>query len=142
MRSFSRILPVAIIPLFLPLRGFVSTAAAAQATKLTVGVAAVAPFAMKNEAGSWEGIGIDLWRALAGKLKLSYDLVEVPKEDLVAKLKTGEIDAVVGGFVVTLESEQAVDLSQVFYVADIAIGVSRKSVPSGPRVLLDAFLSW
>jgi ABC-type amino acid transport substrate-binding protein len=142
MRSFSRILLVAIVLLFLPLRGFVSTTTAAQTTKLTVNVATVAPFAMKNETGSWENIGIDLWRALAGKLKLSYDLVEVPKADLVAKLKTGEVDAIVGGFVVTLEREQAVDLTQVFYVADFAIGVPRKTVPSGPRVLLDAFLSW
>lgn len=142
MRSFSRSLLVAIGLLLSPWGGLVSNASAAQANKLTVGVAAVAPFAMKNAAGNWEGIGIDLWRALAGKLNLSYDFVEVPEPDLVAKLKTGAINAVVGGFAVTPESEQAVDLSQVFYVADLAIGVPRKPVPSGPRVLLNAFLSW
>ncbi len=67
MRSLSKILLVAIVLPFLPLCGFVLAASPAQATKLTVGVAAVASFAMKNAAGNWEGIGIDLWRALADR---------------------------------------------------------------------------
>ncbi len=141
MRPLSKILLVAIVLPFLPLCGFVSTASAAQAKKLTVGVAAVAPFAMKNAAGNWEGIGIDLWRALADRLKLTYDLVEMPEPDLVAKLKTGGIDAVVGGFAVTPERERELELSQVFYVADLAIGVPRKSAPFELRVLLNAFFS-
>ncbi len=141
MRSFSRSLLVAIGLLLAPWGGLVSDASSAQAKKLTVGVAAVAPFAMKNAAGNWEGIGIDLWRAVAGRLKLSYELVEMPEADLVAKLKTGEIEAVVGGLAVTPEIERELELSQIFYVADLAIGVSRKSVPFEFRVLLDAFFS-
>jgi ABC-type amino acid transport substrate-binding protein len=141
MRSFTRTLLVVIGLLLLPWAGFVSDASPAQVKKLTVGVAAVAPFAMKNAAGNWEGIGIDLWRALADRLKLSYDLVQMPEADLVAKLKTGGIDAVVGGFVVTPEKERELEMSQFFYAADLAIGVSRKSVPFEFKVLLDAFFS-
>ncbi len=141
MRPFTRTLLVVIGLLLAPWGSLVSNASPAQAKKLTVGVAAVAPFAMKNAAGNWEGIGIDLWRALADRLKLSYDLVEIPEADLVAKLKTGRIDAVVGGFVVTPERERELELSQFFYAADLAIGVPRKSAPFEFKVLLDAFFS-
>jgi len=141
MRSLSRTLLAAIGVLLVPWGALVSNASAAEAKKLTVGVAAVAPFAMKNPAGNWGGIGIDLWRALAGRLKLSYELVEMPEANLVANLRTGGLDAVVGGFVITPENERELELSQAFYMADLAIGVSRKSVPFEFKVLFNAFFS-
>ncbi len=67
MTSFTRTLLVVIGLLVAPWGSIVSNASPAQAKKLTVGVAAIAPFAMKNAAGNWEGIGIDLWRALADR---------------------------------------------------------------------------
>jgi polar amino acid transport system substrate-binding protein len=117
-------------------------AAPAQARKLAVGVAQVAPFGMKGAAGDWEGIGVDLWRSLAKKLNLTYEFVEVPDSELLPRLKQGAIDAVVGGFVITPEKEGAIEFSQAYYAADPAVGAPRKSIRSATDAILEVFFSW
>ena len=119
-----------------------SDAAPAQAKKLAVGVAQIAPFGMKSAGGDWEGIGVDLWRSLAKKLNLTYEFVEVPESELFPRLKQGAIDAVVGGFVITPEKEGAVEFSQAYYAADPAIGAPRKPIRSAAEAILEVFFSW
>jgi polar amino acid transport system substrate-binding protein len=42
--------------------------------KVVVAVADVPPFAMKATDGSWEGLSIELWQAIAQKLGLEFKL--------------------------------------------------------------------
>ena len=122
--------------------GLTADAAPAPATTLRVGVSETAPFAMKTAVGSWEGIGVDLWRAIAQRLGLTYEFVELPEPDLLPWLKSGKLDVVAGGFVITPEKEGAIEFGQVYYTADRAIGALRR--PDRPAIgqVLELFLSW
>lgn len=134
---------VLLLPIsFLLSSGFSLDAAPAQAKKLAVGVAITAPFGMKSAVGDWEGIGVDLWRALAKKLDLTYEFLEVPESDLLPRLKKEELDAVVGGFVITPEKEGAIEFSQVYYTADRAMGVFRKPIRTAFEGIFEFFFSW
>lgn len=122
--------------------GINADAAPTPAKKLSVGVSETAPFAMKNAVGDWEGIGVDFWRAIAKKLDLKYEFVELPEPDLLPWLKSHKLDVVVGGFVITPEKERAIEFGQVYYAADRAMGAPRKPVRTPIAVVLGFFLSW
>jgi polar amino acid transport system substrate-binding protein len=122
--------------------GINAEAAPAPTKKLSVGVTETAPFAMKNAVGDWEGIGVDLWRAIAKKLHLSYEFVQLPEPDLLPWLQSGKVDVVAGGFVITPEKEGAIEFGQVYYAADQAMGAPRHPIRHPIAVAVEAFLSW
>jgi polar amino acid transport system substrate-binding protein len=134
-RSFLLALCLALWP------GVNADAAPAPAKKLSVGVSETAPFAMKNAVGDWQGIGVDFWRAIAKKLDLRYEFVELSEPDLLPWLKNQRLDVVVGGFVISPEKERAIEFGQVYYAADRAMGAPRKPVRTPIAVILRFFLS-
>ena len=59
---------------------------------LQVGVVEAPPYGIKDEQGNWDGMSIRLWRRIAEKSHLTYNLVEVLDSDqAAAKLENREI---------------------------------------------------
>src|SRR5262249_28802690 len=92
----------------------------AHATKLIVGTHEVAPFVIKHKDGTFGGISIELWRAVADKLKLDYEIREYSVEEMLAGGRDHEIDALVS-VNITAERENQWDLSHAFYSTGLSI---------------------
>jgi ABC-type amino acid transport substrate-binding protein len=91
--------------------------------KLVVATHPVAPFIIKNADGSWSGISMDLWAALARELKLEYEVRELPIKDLLELGTTHAADVIVS-LNITAERERELDLTQAFYSTGLAIAVA------------------
>jgi polar amino acid transport system substrate-binding protein len=97
--------------------------------KLVVGVlpgdGAFAPFVMKNADGSWGGIAVDLWKEIARRLKLDYEIREMTIPEIRDPMKLAQVDVFIS-FNVTVEREAALDLTHAFYSTGNAIAVAPK----------------
>lgn len=92
------------------------------AAKLVVGTAPVPPFIIKGKDGSWSGISIDLWRMLAEKLGLAYEIREYSVPDLLEASKQNALDVIVS-VNITAEREKLNDVTHAFYSTGLAIAV-------------------
>ncbi|HEV8674529.1 MAG TPA: transporter substrate-binding domain-containing protein, partial [Methylomirabilota bacterium] len=111
------------------------------ARTLTVGVFSAPPYTMKSAGGTWQGIAVDLWDAIARELGLQYRFQELEPDAALTGVEAGGLDALVGPVAVTPEREQRVDFSHMFYTTGLGIAVPRR--PEGIRwaSLARAFLS-
>jgi polar amino acid transport system substrate-binding protein len=91
--------------------------------KLVVGTIPVAPFIMKKPDGTWGGISMDLWQAVAGRLKLDYEIKELAVADFKDPAKMAALDAFVS-MNVSAEREAQLDLTHAFYSTGLAIAVA------------------
>src|SRR5215472_3076991 len=87
---------------------------------LVVGTHPVPPFVIKGDDGSWSGISIDLWRRVAEKEGLPYEIREYPVEGL---LKPDPAIDVVVLLNVTSKAESVMDLTHAFYSTGLTIAV-------------------
>jgi polar amino acid transport system substrate-binding protein len=94
------------------------------ARKLVVGTKHAPPFAIKSEDGTWSGVSIDLWRAVAGELGLSYELKEYDLPGLLKATKEGSVDAAVAALTVTAEREEVMDFTHPLHTTGLSIAVS------------------
>jgi polar amino acid transport system substrate-binding protein len=91
--------------------------------ELIIGTKQAPPFAMKDEAGDWSGISIELWRGIAAELGLSYKFREFDLQGLLGAVERGEVDAAVAALTVTAEREKTMDFSHPFYNTGLSIAV-------------------
>ena len=108
-----------------------ATAASVAATSgtaklLVVGTKEAPPFAMKQPDGSWTGAGIELWRRVAQKLDLHYQLQEADLQHLITGAADGTFDVSVAAITVTAAREQLVDFTQPFYATGLGIAVLKR----------------
>jgi polar amino acid transport system substrate-binding protein len=83
-----------------------------------------APFAMKGPDGSWQGIGIELWRRIAEQVHLRYRFAEVKTvPDLLEAIGDGRADAAVAAITVTARRERSIDFTQPFYESGLGVAV-------------------
>ncbi|MFQ5874446.1 MAG: transporter substrate-binding domain-containing protein [Dehalococcoidia bacterium] len=94
--------------------------------KLIVGTKQAPPFAMKNPDGSWSGISIDLWRAIASELNYSYELRELDLQGLLDKVRDGSLDVAVAALTITAERERLFDFTHPFYTTGLGIAVAKR----------------
>jgi ABC-type amino acid transport substrate-binding protein len=94
----------------------------ALAAKLVVGTHEAPPFVIKNADGTFSGISIDLWRAVADKLGLEYEIRDYPVDQLLAGGPNHEIDAIVSCNI-TAEREATWDVTHAFYSTGLSIAV-------------------
>lgn len=94
--------------------------------KLIVGTKQAPPFAIKNPDGSWSGISIDLWRAIASELNYSYELRELDLKGLLDKVRDGSLDAAVAALTITAERERLFDFTHSFYTTGLGIAVAKR----------------
>jgi polar amino acid transport system substrate-binding protein len=100
--------------------------------KVLAGVVDVPPFAMKTTDGGWEGLGIELWQAIAQELGVEFELREYSVEQLVDGIKRGEVD-VITALAATEQHEIILDLSLPFLRSGSAIAVAAE--PTEPSWL-------
>jgi len=93
--------------------------------KLVVGTIPVAPFIVKNSDGTWSGISIDVWKDIARRLKLDYEIRELSLADFKDPKKLADLDVFVS-LNVTPEREATMDLTHAFYSTGLAIAVAPK----------------
>jgi ABC-type amino acid transport substrate-binding protein len=90
--------------------------------KLLVGVVDVPPFSMKTTDGSWEGLSIELWQAVAQELGVEFELREYSVEELLDAVTRGEVDVILA-LAVTEQYEVSMDLSHPYLRSGSAIAV-------------------
>jgi len=108
---------------------------------LRVGITEVPPFVIADGKGDWEGISIDLWRAIADRQGWAYEWQGMPFSDLLGAVERGEVDVVVGALTMTSEREAVFDFSHPFYQTGLSIGVPH-SPKQGLLQSLKALFSW
>jgi ABC-type amino acid transport substrate-binding protein len=91
-----------------------------------VGTKEAPPFAFKRRDGSWTGISIELWRAIAAELGYRYDWRETDLPGLIDGVRKGRFDAAVAALTVTPEREAELDFTHPFHVSGLAIAVRGK----------------
>jgi len=96
---------------------------ATQAQALRVAVKPIAPFVLKDGA-TWSGFSIDLWHALADRLKVDTVWVEVKTvgEQLQA-VQNGDADVAIAAITITREREKTVDFTQPYFDSGLQIMV-------------------
>ncbi|MCM0613768.1 transporter substrate-binding domain-containing protein [Marinobacter sediminum] len=115
--------------------------AQAEQAPLRVGITNVPPFVMQAEDGRWEGISIDLWRAVASGMDRRFEWVPMSFNSLLTATESGEIDVAVGALTMTADREARFDFSHPFYQTGLAIAVP--PVPKqGLLASLKALVSW
>jgi len=100
-----------------------SLAATAPGRTWTVGTKEAPPFAIRNPDGSWSGVSIDLWRGVAERLGIEYELKEYDLAGLLAATEAGEIDAAVAALTVTAERERVMDFTHPLHSTGLSIAV-------------------
>jgi polar amino acid transport system substrate-binding protein len=94
--------------------------------RVVVAVADVPPFAMKATDGSWEGLSIELWQAIAQKLGLEFKLRPYNPDQLLEAVTRGEVD-VIPTLAATEEHEIIMDLSHPYLRSGSAIAVTAEA---------------
>jgi polar amino acid transport system substrate-binding protein len=113
--------------------GAFAAGAAPPGQPLVVGVFSAPPFAMKAADGTWSGLEVELFEAVAKEMGAAYRYREDRLEALLAGLADGTVDLVVGPVAVTAARERSVDFSRTVLSSDLAIAVLADS--EGVRVL-------
>ncbi len=85
-----------------------------------VAVREVPPFAMRDAAGNWEGLSVDLWQDVADLLDIEFSWREAPLEETVELLRRGEVDLAIAAVSVTGPREQFLDFSHPYYVTGLS----------------------
>jgi ABC-type amino acid transport substrate-binding protein len=112
----------------------------ARAEKLVVGTVPVAPFIIENADGSWSGISIDLWKAVATKLGYAYEIRKLAPADLDDPAKLAGLDVFVS-MNITAKREAQWDLTHAFYSTGLAIAVAPKGDAGLAQTLRQIFTS-
>lgn len=144
MRRFSMFAPSSTVCAIVSVAFFLAfaerpQAAAQPARQLIVGTKVAPPFSIKNPDGSWSGISIELWQAIASDLGYSYEFHERDLRELIDQARDGKLDAAVAALTVTSEREKLVDFSHPFYTTGLAIAVSRRGQGSWANLIARMF---
>jgi len=104
---------------------------AGETQPLVVGVLDAPPFSMKRADGSWEGIAIELWQAVARERGWEYELREYDSlGSLLRAVEAGDVDAT-PAIAASRAHEVAMDLSHSYQRSGSGIAVV--AARSGPR---------
>ena len=94
--------------------------------RLLVATRETPPFAMRQTDGSWEGVSIALWRAVADQLDVTWEFVELELGDMLDSVAAGSVDAAAAAVTITADREARLDFSHPFYATGLAIAVPRQ----------------
>ena len=94
-------------------------------TKLTIGTKDSPPFSIKRSDGTWEGLSIELWKAIAQDLDLDYEFKEMTLGELLDGVADNSLTASVAALTVTADREKRMDFSHPFYTTGLGIAINR-----------------
>ncbi len=111
---------------------------------LTVATRHVPPFAMQRPDGSWEGLSIELWKEVATRQGLKFELREMGLQEMLEAVSEGRVDAAVAALTITGERERRMDFSHPFLNSGLGIAVRREGTSGwlavGERLVSGRFL--
>ena len=109
--------------------------------KVRVGTMIAPPLFMKTADGRWEGLGIEIWQAVAQSMNLPFEYREYSDFwALLDALKKGEID-VIPSLPAAERHESFMDLSQSYLKSGLSIAVPAEGAGSKWVGLLDRLFS-
>ena len=125
-----RAIPVLLILLSAPASSLATAqqktgADALRGEPLTVATRQVPPFAMRDAAGNWRGIAIDLWSGVAEQLGVDYRYTEMGLTQMLEAVADGRVDAAVAALTITSEREKRVDFSHPYHTSGLGIAVQQ-----------------
>ncbi|MWV54916.1 transporter substrate-binding domain-containing protein [Chlorobium phaeovibrioides] len=100
--------------------------ASARERELTVATKHSPPFAMQKENGEWEGISIDLMRAIAKKQDLGITFIPMSLPDMIEAVAVRTVDIGAAALTMTVEREEQLDFSHPYFQSGLAIAVREK----------------
>ncbi len=109
----------------------------AHAEELRVGVdTAFVPFEFKGKDGKYTGFDVDLWAAIAKRLKLEYKIIPMDFNGLIPGLTTGNLDVVLAAIFIKSSREKAIDFSHPYFRAGLKVMVRTENKDiNGPQDL-------
>ena len=107
---------------------------------LLVGTKIAPPFAMKDKAGHWEGISIELWKNIAQNLGLEYTFSEQKDiKQLLSGVENASLDVGIAAITITAQRETKFDFSHSYYTTGLGIAVPKKEANAWIEVLRALF---
>ncbi|EKE45267.1 extracellular solute-binding protein, family 3 [Oceaniovalibus guishaninsula JLT2003] len=94
--------------------------------RITIGMVEQPPYATLTADGSWTGMAPTLWRLIAERENVDYDIVPIAYRDVADALDGGRID-VAGPVYATAEIERAVDLTLPFHTSTLGLAAPQRS---------------
>ncbi len=116
--------------------------AAAEPSRLTVGVKVSPPFVYRAEDGAWRGLTVDLWRAVAEAIGRPYRFREMSLTELLDAVERGEIDLAAAALTMTAEREAKIDFSHPYFTSGLGIAIPRRTENSPWTSVLGSLFSW
>jgi len=107
--------------------------------KLIVGTKDSPPFSIKRSDGTWEGLSIELWQAIAEDLGLDYEFKEMTLGELLDGAADNSLTASVAALTVTVERENRMDFSHPFFTTGLGIAINQKAGGSWSDVVSGIF---
>ena len=92
------------------------------------------PYAMKDSSGQWKGFTVDLWKAIAGDLRLPYRFEEGTEERVLKGVSERRLDLGTGPFAATMDRERVVDFSHTYLRTGLVVAVR-------PRTRMDRLIT-
>ncbi len=101
---------------------FFSTCAAENSRErlLVVGVTESPPFSFQED-GRWEGLSLEIWRAVAGKMDARYEIRPYTVNGLLEALRSGEADVGAAALFITARREHFMNFTHSFYLGGLGI---------------------
>ena len=93
--------------------------------KLAIGTKDSPPFSIKQSDGTWEGLSIELWKAIAQDLDLDYEFKEMTLGEMLDGVADNSLTASVAALTVTVEREKKMDFSHPFYTTGLGVAINR-----------------
>ena len=92
--------------------------------KIIAGTIVAPPFAMKTAVGTWEGLSINLWQAIASELGAQYEIRAYDTiEQILEEIENHNLDVAIA-LMVTEQRETILDMSHSYYRSGYAIATS------------------
>ncbi len=109
---------------------------------LKVGVHEKPPYALKQDDGTWGGIGVELWQSVATLTGIRFEFVEMPYAEILPAIRSGKLDAGVGEFDITADSARGIEFSPPFLHSSIGVAVRSGTWTFDWFEVISGFLNW
>lgn len=97
----------------------------AQEEPLLVAVdTAFVPFEFERD-GEYVGFDIDMWKAIAERIDMEYELQPMDFGGIIPALQTGNVDLALAAISITAEREQVIDYSHPYYDSGVTLMVKQ-----------------
>ena len=117
----------------------IAAAKPTQGRHLVVATKEAAPFSFKDPSGRWTGLSIELFRAVADSLGISYELREDSLDGMIDGVASGKYGAAIAAVTITPDREKKVDFTYPYFQTGAGIAVKASGSSGWTMVLRRLF---